>query len=331
MDRYVAVLMIVLSVSRASLDCCSAARLLGLPQLHHLPYTASAPQSACESSCAHSGHTAPHESALCGSTRLQNMHCTAAGEPDGCVGCPVALQDVVVKSQRPGSSSAAAALLAREVSTLQQLAGIPGVPRLLGTGAGAANSTSAIVTQPLGKALSWEEWSCRVTAQQPLHKLVGQLVATLEMSHARGFINRDLHPSKLVIAGSKSSQPQLVIIDWGFAVKCPDGSDSCTAVYEGTIGYASDSVWQQIIDYWGCGEVRVSAADDLVSLVRCMFALMHPAAHEELRMLPSGYAQAAREFWHKVLASRPRWQLAVDAAARADYSTVRELLEWLLE
>ncbi len=234
----------------------------------------------------------------------------------------------MVKSQRPGSSHAAG-VLAREVSTLQQLAGIPGVPRLVGV-CKEAKCMRGIVMQPLGKVLEWEEWNSRVTAEQPLHKLVGQLVRTLEMSHARGIINRDVRPSNVIVAGSNETQ-QLVIIDWGFAVKCPEGSESVAAVYEGTIGYASDSVWRQYMDSSGCGEVLVSPADDLVSLVRCMFVMLHPAVQQDLRTLPRDDAQAARAFWHRVLATRPRWQLAVDAAARADYSTLRELLGWLLE
>ncbi len=96
------------------------------------------------------------------------------------------------------------------------------------------------------------------------------------MSHARGIINRDVRPSNVIVAGSETRQ--LVILGWGLAVKCPEGSDSATAVYEGTIAYTSDSVWQQDIDGSGCGEVLVSPADDLVSLVRCMFAMLHPLA-----------------------------------------------------
>ncbi len=176
----------------------------------------------------------------------------------------------------------------------------------------------------------------RVTAEQPLHKLVGQLVHTLKMSHARGIINRDVRPSNVIVAGSETQQ--LVIIVWGFAVMCPEGSDSVTAVYEGTIvAYASDNVWRQYMDGSGrCGKVLVSPADDLVSpgLVHCIFVMLHPAVQHELRTLPRDDAQAARGFWHRVLATRPRWQLAVDAAARAEYISVRELLvllEWLLE
>jgi serine/threonine protein kinase len=237
------------------------------------------------------------------------------------------VQDVVVKSQRPGSSGAAG-VLDREVGTLQQLAGIPGVPRLVGV-CKDANNMPGIVMQPLGKVLEWGEWSSRVTSEQPLHQLVGQLVLTLKMSHARGIINRDVRPSNVIVAGSETQQ--LVIIDWGFAVKCPEGSESVAAVYEGTIAYASDSVWRQYMDGSGCGEVRVSPADDLVSLVRCMFVMLHPAVQQDLRTLPRDDAQAAMGFWHRLLAIRPRWQLAVGAAARADYGMVRELLESLLE
>ncbi len=142
-------------------------------------------------------------------------------------------------------------MLAGEVSTLQQLAGIPGVPRLVGV-CKDANFMRGIVMQPLGKVIEWEEWNSRITAEQPLHKLVGQLVHTLEMSHARGIINRDVRPGNVIVAGSNETQ-QLVSIDWGFAVKCPEGRGSVALVYEGTIGYASDSVWRQNIDTSGCG------------------------------------------------------------------------------
>ncbi len=239
------------------------------------------------------------------------------------------MQVVVVKVPQPlDPGNSKSDVLWQESNMLQQLAGISGVPRVLDQGWDATKQNTAIIMQPLGVVLQWKVWSSS-TRKTPLHTLMAPLVTTLEQSHARSFINRDLRPSNIVLASGSSDK--LYIIDWGFAVRCQPGSSSYRGEYSGTIAYASDRVLQQFISLVDNDDVEVVPADDLVSLVRCMFTVLHPDAHQELRSLRRGDAQEVLHFWRRMMATRPAWRAAMRVAALGRYHAVSVTLARLLE
>jgi hypothetical protein len=225
------------------------------------------------------------------------------------------------------TSDASQTLLAQECRMLQRLAasgrrGRQGVPRVVGW-CREAGGRRALMTQPVGRTLAWSEWDGLALAKHPLHMLVGQLVGTLQAAHKRHIINRDIRPSNIIVADG-----ELVVIDWGFAEVCAPGALCYRGPYSGTASYASASVLQQFIA--SVVDVEVGPADDLVSLVRCMFAVQHPAAQAQLGLLRGNDAAVAK-FWEGALDSRRRWRQAEAAAAKCAYGRLRTLLRELLE
>jgi hypothetical protein len=217
-----------------------------------------------------------------------------------------------------------------DLEVLRRLEGIPGVPRVVGL-CSDAWGRDALMTAPVGEVLEWRVWDEQSVSPAPLHTLVGGLVRALQSSHSRGVINRDIRPSNIVFA-SKQAPQQLVIIDWGFAVQCEDGARCFEGPYSGTIPYASDWVLKHYAYAQSMGgDVVVCPEDDLVSLVRCAFAVVHPSARMKLRLLDRGGAAAVLSWWQDALAFRPGWRAAVAAAERGDYAGVERLLPELME
>jgi hypothetical protein len=238
-------------------------------------------------------------------------------------------QEVAVKAARPPAAGAAATLPG-DLEVLQRLQGVPGVPHLVGLCTDAWGQ-DALMTAPVGEVLEWRVWDKQSVLPAPLHTLAGGLVQTLQRSHGLGVINRDVRPSNIIIAGEQGAQQQqLVIIDWGFAVQCKAGAPRFRGPYSGTIAYASDSVLQQYAGSGGC-DVAVGPEDDLVSLVRCAFAVVHPSARMKLRVLDRGGAAGVLGWWRAALACRPRWLEAQAAAEQGAYASVQQLLVGLME
>jgi hypothetical protein len=237
-------------------------------------------------------------------------------------------QEVAVKAARPPAPGAAAAP-PRDLPLLELLQGVPGVPRVVGLCSDAWGQ-DALMTEPVGEVLEWRVWDRQSVLAVPLHTLVGGLVQTLQRSHSLGVINRDVRPSNIILAGEQGAQQQLVIIDWGFAVQCDAGARLFQGPYSGTLAYASDSVLRQ---YEGSSgrDVAVGPADDLVSLVRCAFVVVHPSARMKLRVLDRGGAALVLGLWRAALACRPRWLEAQAAAEQGDYERVQQLLVGLME
>ncbi len=235
---------------------------------------------------------------------------------------------MAVKAARPPTAGEAAAL-PRDLPVLLRLQGVAGVPRVVGLCADAWGQ-DALMTAPVGEVLEWRVWDEQSVSPAPLHTLMGGLVQALQRSHGLGIVNRDIRPSNTIIAGEQGAQ-QLVIIDWGFALQCEAGAQRFRGPYSGTLAYASDAVLRQ---YAGSGgrDVAVGPEDDLVSLVRCAFAMIHPSARMKLRVLDRGNSTAAMQsWWQAALACRPRWLEAQAAAEQGDYDRVQQLLVGLME
>lgn len=146
--------------------------------------------------------------------------------------------------------------LDNDLKFLNELASIDGIPRVH-----LALSSSALVLEPVGDPFTRESM-CHYRALLR----VGDLVDVLESAHKRGIVNRDLRQENIMIARSiENGNKRLFILDWGFAAK-PDAIES----FSGSLTTASDFILQQYLDK-GRSKWEYTFADDLVSLVRCLF------------------------------------------------------------
>ena len=118
------------------------------------------------------------------------------------------------------------------------------------------------------------------------------------------------------------TKSDIYLVDWGSATL------QQTAPYEGTIHYASVKVLQQLIQDFAC--VKVSPADDLESLVASIFCISPPDAHSQLQRVDR-LPVAVLQWWTQTWMTRPQWQLALGAARAANYDTVADCLQALLE
>ncbi len=120
------------------------------------------------------------------------------------------------------------------------------------------------------------------------------------------------------------TKSNIYLVDWGSATL------QQIAPYEGTVHYASVSILQQLTQGLDC--VKVSPADDLESLVVSFFCIRHLDAHRQLQnvdrlQLPVTVLQ----WWRQIWMTRPQWQLALGAARAANYGTLADRLQTLLE
>jgi len=139
----------------------------------------------------------------------------------------------------------------------------------------------------------------------------------VQAAHCKLVVNRDVRPSNLM-----HTKSDIYLVDWGSATL------QQIAPYEGTIHYASVRVLQQLtqdFDY-----VKVSPADDLESLVASIFCISHPDAHSQLQKVDR-LPVAVLQWWTQAWMTRSQWQLALGAARAANYDTVADCLQALLE
>lgn len=98
-----------------------------------------------------------------------------------------------------------------------------------------------------------------------LHRHLSQLVDAVEAEHKAGLVDRDIRPVNLGLLGL-----DLVKIDLGFAIEV---GRAC--FYRGTLDFASDRILKHLEEARD-DPVTVTPADDLHSVVRTAFALLHP-------------------------------------------------------
>lgn len=168
-----------------------------------------------------------------------------------------------------------------------------------------------------------------------------QLVTVLQQLHAGGFVHRDIRSRNVVFA--QETPDRVVLLDWAFVRRFR--SDASPAAVEqpylGTLSVASDAVLAA--SSAGPGFTFASApADDLHSVVRMVYLLLHPAAHAQLAALPQFDRQLAPSadpvehfaavssnflsFWRVQLSSCEVWRAASAAASSLQYSLLIDLL-----
>lgn len=194
---------------------------------------------------------------------------------------------------------------AEDIRYLDELQAVDGVPRVL-----ECLDMSMLAVEPVGVPFEGSRIG------EPDLQLAG-LVDVLQSAHALNIVHRDIRRENLMIAESLQQMGGLrfFIIDWGFAKKidCKCGN------FRGSITTASNNVLSQ---YMGDTRyLKYTAADDLVSLVRCIFLALNPVAESKLDKIRKD-TPAILKFWSDVDRNQ-MWKVAQEAAAKADYDTLK--------
>lgn len=171
---------------------------------------------------------------------------------------------------------------------------------------------------------------------------LGQLVNAIEGMHRRGrVLHRDVRPENI---GYGEEDGQLYLLDVGFAVSL----GGAAVPWEGTLRYASPRVLGALAAASSAPpSFCATAADDLHSLVRCCYSLLHPHLTVELKAWSVHDASAIATFWQRRCSSGIWLQLTqlcdaqqfpldapTDVCARLPdalvYQTIRDQLALLL-
>eukprot|EP00727_Mastigamoeba_balamuthi_P000187 m51a1_g10165 hypothetical protein (846) ;mRNA; f:69473-76694 len=167
--------------------------------------------------------------------------------------------------------SAPFAAYAKDAWALRLLAGVEGVPELLGV----CSDGVSVITRPLCKP---------VGAGAVAH--FDTLVRTVQAAHERNVVHRDIRPTNVLAFSGGDKQMQLFLIDWGFAAT--PGPNTYVGVYE----YTSSSVQRSALSE----AVQYGFADDLVALVKTAFALAFPLIRAAMEQ-PRTTAAESAERW----------------------------------
>lgn len=150
-----------------------------------------------------------------------------------------------------------------------------------------------------------------------------QLLETLQHVHKHGFVHRDIRPANLLVQRNGS----ILVNDWGFTVPIDTEQP-----YAGTLIHASDAVLKKLSE--GQANIRVTAADDLVSFVRTVFVLTFPHAAPRLNISKTKYfshdAKKVLQMWNVSRKLPEKWRDLQNMAAKGDHEEVRKVLPQLI-
>lgn len=198
---------------------------------------------------------------------------------------------------------------ADDIRFLNELQAVDGVPRVFDC----LQQKSMLAVEPVGEPFKGSQIG------EPDLALTG-LVDVLQSAHALNIVHRDIRQENLMTAKSLQQKGELrfFINDWGFAEKvdCKCGS------FRGSITTASDNVLSQYLD--GTQYLKYTPADDLVSLVRCIFLALNPVAESKLDKIRKD-TSAILEFWSDI-GRNQTWKAAHEAAAKTEYDTLKTVL-----
>lgn len=152
-----------------------------------------------------------------------------------------------------------------DIYYLEALVGV-GVPRIHQK----CHSMKAL--EPVGELLSAQ--ALHDYAVKGFRLPLTDLVVGFECAHQRGIVNRDLQQENIMIGESlcDAGTMRLYILDWGFSTKSNEVSS-----FFGSVVTASDHVLEQLNHQKNCAlsHINVAPCDDLVSLKRCFFLILH--------------------------------------------------------
>jgi serine/threonine protein kinase len=192
------------------------------------------------------------------------------------------------------------ATLQREVSTLQTLAGAPGVAQLLDFGRAADGSLCLVTELAPGIRLDQQIRRDGPMSLASARALARQLLAVLRVAHERGLLHKDITPGNILLDAGRAT-----LIDWG--VSAPLGDGRAESVHA-KLDYCAPELF----------DARHHRASDFYSLAWVLiFALTGARPYHFDTDKERGYRVVAH------VLERPRVPQSIDPALRA------LLLNWL--
>jgi len=162
-----------------------------------------------------------------------------------------------------------------------------------------------LLIEPVGVPFNCNLYGCHVA----------QIIQVLKVAHDAGYVHRDIRPENLL----RVSDEQALVIDWGFAERV-----DFKGPYRGTLHFASDAVLDDLLSN---GVHKVSRQDDLHSLVRAVYAIMHKDAINPLLQLEE--FDRIKGFWQEKF-KKKKWKDFEEIAENADYDLLKEALIYIL-
>lgn len=193
-----------------------------------------------------------------------------------------------------------------DIENLQKLKGIKGIPSIVSS---YSHPASAMFITPV-----CEQFSLELMFRKKMQTRLGELVDTLKCAHDRCIVNRDIRVSNILIA-----EDQFIIVDWGYATTLHK-----SVSYAGTTHFASAKVLNMLEK--GVCAFPIEVSDDLVSLVRSLYAL---SRHDQLYVqkaltdLDSDEFAQIREFWENEMEDNALWQEAERHAEQGNYADLK--------
>jgi serine/threonine protein kinase len=135
--------------------------------------------------------------------------------------------------------------------------------------------------------------------------------------HAAGWIHRDIRPANLL-----QYRQNLLLIDFGFATEV--GTE---VNYSGTVHYASNNILSALAA--GRRSISCSPADDLVSVVRSVFAMIFNHFENGLSGIQGHQYDDIMQYWTKLDDMVP-WKECIDRALSANHDELCEALRVLI-
>ncbi len=125
--------------------------------------------------------------------------------------------------------------------------------------------------------------------------------------------NEDDHDEKKQSVPQPRDDVGLYLLDVGFAVPLTEAHPWC-----GTVGYASPHVLKHLTNESTRAQPYVgSLRDDLHSLIRCIFALIHPLCRQELDNLSVEDFEDVQKFWDRMF-SHGSWKQLIATLDKPD-------------
>jgi hypothetical protein len=190
------------------------------------------------------------------------------------------------------------------LNELARAPAVANVPKCLGVVEvmvnGHASAKRALVLSPLGDVV------LPVNKGKPTRgQHLTDLVTIVEQVHARGIIHRDIKPENVFLVDGS-----IMLGDWDIACRSSIDSDECVR-WSGTVPYSDPPTSVHGMHY-------PTPADDLRSLVRCVYVMMFQEAEFPRKM----------DYWTDRLASG-LWKECMDAADALDYDTLRRIFQYM--
>lgn len=198
---------------------------------------------------------------------------------------------------------------AAELTILQALHGVAGVPTVLGS---TAEAPPAVLCSPVGASLSLHRGDVPQMMQ-----VARACVAVLRSVHARHIVHRDLRLSNILL-----HDEGVLIIDWASASSV---ENAALHSYQGAVHFAADEVLAALAADPISRRVQYLPQHDLEGIVKTMFAAMYPVYVKALLSIPRLDFATTQLFWPTCAEEHTTLAAMLNAARGCDYDILTTL------